>query len=260
VRGSIPILMYHDVTPTPEPEFRKYSLTPAEFDAQMRLLSDRGWIPVSLDRVLASRNDRAVLPARAIVITFDDGFQDCFTHAVPVLLEHAFLATFFFVSGLIGKTSAWLLPLRGIEPPIMSWSDIQELARLGFECGSHTMTHPHLPTLPENECRRELADSRKLLEDRLGRRIVHLAYPFGSYNEAVCHIAEREGYLSGCSTRTGVSDAGDDPFALHRVPVIGGETLVEFEASLLERRDPYTSVRGKLHHALAVIRSMAGAR
>jgi len=225
---SVPILMYHEVTPRPVPAFRKYALTPAALAAQMRWLALAGYVPITLDDLLAGRNGQKKLPGRPVVITFDDGFQDCAQQAAPILQAHGFTATFFLVAGLMGQGSEWLRATRGIELPLMDWSSARRLEAAGFQCEAHSLSHPHLAELDPAACRMELWDSRQRLEDELGHPVRHLAYPYGSYNDMVRATAAECGYLTACSVRIGLSSSDDDLLALHRVPVSGLESFVDF--------------------------------
>jgi peptidoglycan/xylan/chitin deacetylase (PgdA/CDA1 family) len=181
-----------------------------------------------------ARAGYAALPKRAVVITFDDGFQGCVDHAVPVLRSHGFTAVFYLVTGCMGQTSRWTQSDFGFDLPLMSWDAVRALAAEGFQCGAHTVSHPRLAGLDAARCRAELADGRRRLEDELGRPVVHLSYPFGSYTAAVQATAQESGFVSACSTRPGLSDANDDLLALHRVPVYGHVPLFDF-ISLLRR-------------------------
>lgn len=228
----VPILMYHQVAPRPAETFRKYTVTPRAFAAQMAWLALAGYAPVTLDRLVEARGGGRALPPRAVVITFDDGFQGCADYAVPVLRARGFTAVFFIVAGLVGGTSAWLLAERGVELAMMGWPTIRALDAAGFQIGAHTMSHPRLAGLAPADCRRELGDSRRRLEDELGRAVRHMAYPFGSYDEAARAAAAEAGYRSACSVRIGLSPAGDDPLALRRVPVLGQDSLLDFACRL----------------------------
>jgi peptidoglycan/xylan/chitin deacetylase (PgdA/CDA1 family) len=225
---NVPILMYHEVTPRPAPAFRKYALTPVAFAAQMRWLALAGYSPITLDDLLAGRGGQKKLPARPVVITFDDGFQDCAEYAAPILGVRGFTATFFLVAGLMGRGSEWLRATRGIELALMDWSSARRLEAAGFQCGAHSLSHPHLADLDPATCRTELWESRQRLEHELGHGVRHLAYPYGSYNDVVRATAAECGYQTACSVRIGLSTADDDPFALHRVPISGLESFVDF--------------------------------
>jgi peptidoglycan/xylan/chitin deacetylase (PgdA/CDA1 family) len=228
----VPVLMYHQITPRPHPAMLKYSVTPAKFRMQMAWLAWAGYRPVTLDAVLTARTGRGSLPRQPVVITFDDGFQDSWNFAVPVLQSRGFSAIFFLVAGLIGARSTWLLSEKGVEFPLLDWTAARGLEAAGLECGAHSMTHPRLAALDSAACRRELHDSRLRLEDRLGRPVIHLAYPFGSYDPRVRAAARETGYETACSVRIGLSPANDDPLALHRVPVLGTDSLADFVARL----------------------------
>jgi peptidoglycan/xylan/chitin deacetylase (PgdA/CDA1 family) len=242
---AMPILMYHQVTPRPMPAFRKYAVTPRMFAAQMHWLALNGYVSITLDRLLAHRSGRGALPKRPVIITFDDGFQDCLEHAVPILQTHGFTAIFYLVAGLMGKTSEWLIAERGVSFPLMDWTAARQLAAAGFQCGAHTLSHPRLADLGATACQVELCESRWLLEDRLGQEVRHLAYPFGSYDEQVRTLAIEAGYRSACSVRIGLSTPDDDLLALHRVPVIGQDSLLDFVCRLRTARIFTEALRGR---------------
>jgi peptidoglycan/xylan/chitin deacetylase (PgdA/CDA1 family) len=226
--SDIPILMYHQVTPRPLSTFGKYAVTPKAFAKQMRWLALAGYSPLKLDDLLSHPVDRKALPSRPIIITFDDGFRDSVEYAVPILQARSFSAIFYLVAGWMGGISRWLLSERGIEIPLMDWTTAQRLEAAGFQCGSHTVNHPRLAELSDADCREELLGSRKLLEDKLGHEVRHLAYPYGSFNERVREIAAETGYRSACSVRIGFAHANDDNLALPRVPVNGRDSLPDF--------------------------------
>ena len=247
MKTTIPILMYHQVTPRPHPALRKYAVTPRAFGAQMNWLTIAGYVPITLDRLLAHRIGHGSLPARSIVITFDDGFQDCVEHAVPILHARGFTAIFYLVAGLVGKTSRWLLPKRGVELPLIDWAAARRLEAAGFQCGSHSLSHPRLADLSSEACREELLGSRHLLEDHLGHEVSHLAYPFGSFNEKVRALVSEAGYRSASSVRIGLSPPEDDVLALHRVPITGQDSLLDFICRLHTARTFGEVLRAKAH-------------
>ncbi|MEK7785041.1 MAG: polysaccharide deacetylase family protein, partial [Chloroflexota bacterium] len=164
---AVPILMYHQVAPQSLPAFRKYTVTPKAFAAQMRWLALAGYVPIMLDDLLAARSGGSgCLPSRPVIITFDDGFQDCVDYAVPILQARGFRAIFYLVAGLMGRVSEWLITERGIELALIDWATARRLEAAGFQCGAHSLSHPHLANLDVAACRIELYESRRLLEDR----------------------------------------------------------------------------------------------
>jgi peptidoglycan/xylan/chitin deacetylase (PgdA/CDA1 family) len=160
-----------------------------------------------------------------VVITFDDGFQDCWDYAVPVLRERGFSALFFLVAGLVGRRSTWLLREKGVEFPLMDWTAARGLLDAGLECGAHSLSHP--------------------------------AYPFGSYDERVRAIAAEVGYRSACSVRIGLSKPDDDALALHRVPVSGREGLANFICRLRTGRRMSEVLRRRTRRSWARVHKLA---
>lgn len=224
----VPILMYHQVTPHGWPSFAKYTVTPAAFEAQMAWLAKARYKTIQMDQLLAYHAGHATLPARSVMITFDDGFQDCVNYAVPILQAYGFTATFFLVAGLVGKRSRWLVPHIGTEFALADWTAARQLEKAGFQCGAHGLNHMALTELSPSACQEELLQARLLLEDKLGHEVRDLAYPHGRYDERVRAIAQESGYRSACSVRIGRFRRSDDPLALPRVPVTGHDSLFDF--------------------------------
>ena len=229
---DVPVLMYHEVSPSPHPAFRRYTVTLRDFTRQMRWLAAFGYQPIDMDTLVRARQNHAPLPKRPVVITFDDGFQGCADHAIPVLRRHGFTAVFYLVAGLMGATSRWLRPELGMDLAIMSWDTARSLEAEGFQCGAHSLTHPRLAGLEASSLRTELVDARRRLEDELGRPVVHLAYPYGAFDQTVQAAAAEAGYVTACTTRPGRSGADDDLLALHRVTVYGHDSLLDFACRL----------------------------
>jgi peptidoglycan/xylan/chitin deacetylase (PgdA/CDA1 family) len=227
-RVDVPILMYHEVSPSPHPAFRRYTVTVRDFTRQMRWLAAFGYQPIDMDTLVHARQGHASLPKRPVIITFDDGFQGCADHAVPVLRTQGFTAMFYLVAGLMGRTSRWLRPELGMELPLMSWDTARSVAAEGFRFGAHTLTHPRLPGVDPARRRDELVHARGRMEDELGHSIVHLAYPYGDFDQIVQAAAAEAGYVTACSTRPGRSGPDDDLLALHRVTVYGHDSLLDF--------------------------------
>ena len=258
MRG-VPILMYHQVSSHPLPGFEKYTVAPRAFAAQMRWLARAGYVSVSLDALLAARAGGPALPHRAVVITFDDGFAEAVEHAAPVLQALGMTAVFFLVAGLMGGTSAWLRAERGIELPLIDWGTARELCATGFICGAHSVSHPRLAELPSAARRDELRRSRAMLEGGLGRRVDHLAYPYGSYDAEVRVAAADAGFRSACSVRIGLSGPDDDALALHRVPVTGGDGLADFICRVRTGRAAGELLQRKALGAWRALRSLVAA-
>jgi peptidoglycan/xylan/chitin deacetylase (PgdA/CDA1 family) len=256
--GPVPILAYHDVSPKPHPAFRRYSVTVNEFARQMRWLAVRGYQPIDMDALFAARSGRAPLPGRPVLITFDDGFQSCVDHAVPVLESHGFTAMFYLVTGLMGASSRWMAADPGVDLPLISWDVARQLVAAGHQCGAHSVTHPSLTALEGERRRAELVDGRRRMEDELGRTVVHFAYPFGAYDASTREDVARAGYVTACSTRPGLSPPDDDLLALHRITVHGGEPFVTFRCRVSTGRGVRDATRAALGGWLRRLTPRAG--
>jgi len=237
---KIPILMYHEVASVAAPGFAKYTVSPDSFRKQMRWLSRAGYQALNLDDLVGSPRS---LPSKPVVITFDDGFASCIEHTLPVLTDRAFPAIFYLVAGLIGGRSEWLMAERGFDLPIVDWPAVRALTTAGFLCGSHATTHPHLDHTRPEQCRWELTEARRVLEAEIGSAVVHLAYPFGGFNEGVRAMAAEAGYVTATTVEPRLSDASEDLLALPRLPITGSCSLVDF-ISLVRKGQ---TVRQRLH-------------
>jgi peptidoglycan/xylan/chitin deacetylase (PgdA/CDA1 family) len=251
--------MYHNVAPASAPGYARYTVTAPMFAAQMQWLALARYTTVTLGSLLDAWSRGAPLPKRPVVITFDDGFRDCLDFAVPVLRQHGFTALFYLVAGLVGQTSRWTLPSIGMAFPLMDWSGARELIEAGMECGAHSMTHPPLGERGPSDWHHELVEAREVLQDRLGGEIGHLAYPYGSVNPGVRSAARAAGYVSACTTEPGLVRPGDDLLSLRRVPVYGGESLLDFACRLRTAETSRQALRRRLPAgALALYRKLRG--
>lgn len=229
----VPILMYHSVAAAGSAAFRRYTVAPGEFAAQMGILAGLGYRTVTVAELARLRRLGRV-PPRTVALTFDDGYADFHRAALPVLRSHGFTATVYMATGFAGATSAGLDDFDDGDRPMLSWSQLAEAASEGIECAAHTVTHPELTTLPVRRMGAELRDSRREMEDRLGRPVTTLAYPFGYHDRRVRAAAEAAGYAAACAVDDLTSGASDDAFALPRLTVTPGLGAAGF-AALLDR-------------------------
>lgn len=262
VEGSsgVPILMYHEVTPTPASNFRFYSVTPEVFGRQMRFLARAGYSTLSLDDLAHRCASRAPLPSRSVIITFDDGFRSCIEHAVPHLERFGFSATFFVVAGLVGGGSQWLREILGHELPLADWGLLRWLSGRGFTCGAHSLSHPHLTQLSPDARQHELAESKRMLEAQLERPVAHLAYPYGEYDPEIRAMVQELGYRTACAVRGGLSGLDSDVYALRRIAVGGEDSMLDFAFRVRTARFPGEYLRAKGRGALAWARGLGGLR
>lgn len=223
-RRSVRILYYHSISDAP----MRSSVSPSLFAAQMELLAGRGYAVLALSDAVHRLAARGTLPQQAVVVTLDDGFRDNYDHAMPVLQRLGLPATVFLTAGYIGTSRLPTLTRTTFMPEPLDWKQVREMARHGIEFGSHTCTHPLLSQLPREMARRELGESRRVIENEIGQPVSLFCYPRGDFDHAVKALVREEGYVAACSTRPGVNDAGGDLYALRRTYVSRNDTPREF--------------------------------
>ena len=226
------ILMYHIVTEPQSAQEARYCCTPRRFEAQMRYLAEAGVRLLTLDEIADAFERRAAWPDGGVAITFDDGFADTFTNALPVLIRYRIPATMFAVSDLIGASNDWMSARGFPKRRLMSGSELKEMSTAGIAIGSHTCTHPRLPELDADAKRKEIRDSKTRLEEMLGRSVTAFAYPYGQFDGDARDAVEEAGYRIACSARSGFNAPGDDRYLLRRIEVFGGDNLWQFRQKL----------------------------
>ncbi len=235
-RGDgVPILMYHYIRINPVASDRAgfiLSVTPADFALQMRFLADNGFHAVTMAQVREYVLHGTPLPPKPIAITFDDGYDDAYTAARPVLEQYHLTATFFIITGFLNR------------PHYMTWTEVEALDREGMEIGSHTVDHKSLPHLSPLALHLEVASSRSDLETHLGHPVLDFSYPGGELNQAVVQAVSTAGYLSATTTKPGVARRGGNPLELPRLRVWGGMTMRQFANIVGEPLPNVSSVRG----------------
>ena len=192
-----------------------YSVTRAAFEEQMALLKELKIPVVSLAEVVSHVKKRQRWHRHVVCITFDDGFLTDYEVAFPVLQQYNFPATFFIT--IQNQTS----PER--------WQQWKRMAAAGFSLGSHTVSHPYLSLLPEVEIRRELTESKKIIEQETGAEVTFLAPPYGRYNRQLIKIAQECGYEALLTTNVGVNRYNADLFQLKRWTVRRKTSLKAFK-------------------------------
>ncbi|MBU4467562.1 MAG: polysaccharide deacetylase family protein [Candidatus Omnitrophica bacterium] len=172
------------------------------FEKQMAILAHR-WKPVSLLDLVSWIEGKMSLPRRAVVVTFDDGTEDNFTHAFPILSKYRIPATIFLSPGSITFNTLKL-------------DQIIQMHDNGITFGSHTYSHRYLPSLSLEQVHQELRKSKEWLE-KLIRPIEFLSYPAGGFTSEIVTIARKVGYRAACTTNRGLKRHPINPWALRRL-------------------------------------------
>ena len=190
-----PVLMYHSISPSTEPDPHRLRVHPGRLDGHLRLLRRLGLRGVSLTELVraADRGEAAGL----VGLTFDDGYTDFLDHAVPVLQRHGMTGTVYVVAGRMGEQNEWD---TGPRFDIMTADQVRAVAAAGQEVGSHTMTHARLAGADPDVLAAEVGESRRVLEDVLQAEVASFCYPYGSYDDAAADAVRAAGYDNACVT------------------------------------------------------------
>jgi peptidoglycan/xylan/chitin deacetylase (PgdA/CDA1 family) len=217
IDASAPILMYHSVSDVPTASTRALSVARATFAAQLNYLRQHGFTGLTFGELCQRRRTGQPVPPHSIVLTFDDGYADFIEEALPVILERGYPATVFVTTGWLhdaGPNAAGTSPDR-----MMTWAQLAELAAAGVEIGAHSHSHPQLDQLSVPRLQAELADSKHMLEDRLGQAIESLAYPYGYSTKRVREVAREVGYLQAAGVANALATPACDPFQVPRLTI-----------------------------------------
>ena len=217
------VLCYHNIDLS-SPKNSPYSVTSAQFADELKALKNTGFDFVSLEQVEAFYSSGKPLPSRSVLITFDDGHENIYKHAYPILRNLGIPWVLFVFPTAIGG---------GHEKGFMDWSDVQTLHKEGVAIGSHSFDHPFLtrpgsavstPAAYDAWLDKELVHSRKLIEEKLGARVSAFASPFGALNAVVQQHIRDSGYSLAFNVFGSNNDRTNDPLELNRIIVLAKDT------------------------------------
>jgi len=222
------ILTYHHVANPPEHHPKKnLFVSPREFSAQMSFFSQKGYRVVSLDQIHSALMGGEPLPQKSVAITFDDGFEDNFTNAFPILLRHGFPATIFMVSSCVRHGGS--VPNDKEAERYLSAAQLQTMAKQNIAIGSHSRTHTKLGRLPINDAMKEIASSKHELESILQKPVNWFCYPFGSFNPQIEESVRQAGFIGAVSVIRDNRIFKEQIYHLPRIMVMPNISLFKFE-------------------------------
>lgn len=211
-RVRVPILMYHYVGPLPQdadPLRTGLTVRTDEFRDQLTWLRREGYSSISFDQLFAALDEGAPLPDKPVILSFDDGYRDHFTVALPLLLEAGFAGTFFVISERVDAQ----------DPNHLDREQVAAMAAEGMTMESHSRSHRDLAGRDRDTLVFELLGSRETLEAYTGRAPVTVAWPFGSHDALARQVAREAGYRMAVSTRAGVLHSNTGLFDLARIRI-----------------------------------------
>lgn len=221
---AVPILMYHAVGPDPAPATLGLSVTPEAFAAQMEVVAERGFTPLTTAALATAWRTGGPLPARPLLVTFDDGYEGVHRYALPVLARHSFASTVFVSTGWLPGRHA----TGGALDTMLDWAQVRELADAGTEIGGHSHTHPQLDQLDARRLRFETLRCREIVGEELGTAPASFAYPYGYSSRRVRRTVREAGFTQALAVGNALARRRQGPYALERVTVRRSTGIEEF--------------------------------
>lgn len=208
-----PILMYHHVknhTENDDEVEKGLSVQIDNFKSQMNYLYQNSYKSISLDQLFSDGGQKNV------VITFDDGYKDVYKNAYPVMKQYGLTGTIFMIADFVGKER------------YLSWNELKELNSAGWQIESHTLSHPNLTNVSEEEAWDQIYESKSEIEKNIGRIVTFLSYPAGQYDKEIIELTQKASYTGAVGTDKGVENSIDGIYHLKRERVGGYSSLNDF--------------------------------
>lgn len=232
---NVPILMYHHISDAPTTNVLDHSLTvtTAMFNSQLAYLKRRGYHTITLNQLMDALYYGSPLPDKPIILTFDDGYDDAYKFAYPLLESHGFSGVFYIITGKVGWSGQ------------ATWDELRDMLANGMQIGSHTVHHVDMGLTYEDSpmlAQQEARDSQIDLQRHLAITIQHFCYPAGgpfkgtdvALQNSVVSLLAHLGYTDATTDPgpTGITQSSLGPLALLRLRVDGGSTLQHFMSSM----------------------------
>lgn len=207
--GAVPVLMYHGIGPATAKEWGNLLIAPELFEEHLKYMKDTGYRVVSVEE-LAERFSTNRDIKKYVALTFDDGYENNYRYAYPLLKKYGFTATFYIIRNALG----------GEE--YMNDGQIRAMLKDGMRVGSHTMSHSNLTIIGRDQYIREIQGSKMLLEQRFNIDVESISYPYGAYNGDVLREVAGARYKVGVAGKYGINTMdsfNEIPYAMNRVAI-----------------------------------------
>jgi peptidoglycan/xylan/chitin deacetylase (PgdA/CDA1 family) len=223
VEKKIPVMLYHRIIRRSDIKGRhKIYVYEDKFYRQMKLLKDSGYSSITFEDIHYNK----ALGNKNVIITFDDGYEDNYNIAFPILKEFGFTAVIFLVTGL--QQNEWGISAGEPALPMMNEFMLKEMLEYGFELGGHTQYHPDLTKTNTKKIIGEISGCKTDLEQRFQKSIISFAYPYGGINPEIKKLVAENGFIYGISTNTGPDNLFDDLLQIKRKEIGTRTTICSF--------------------------------
>jgi peptidoglycan/xylan/chitin deacetylase (PgdA/CDA1 family) len=222
---TVPILMYHYLSTPPagaDAIRLDLSVSPQNFEAHLAYLREAGYETISLNELSYALSQEMTLPAKPIIITFDDGYRDNYENAFPLLVKYDYTATFFIFTQ----------PIDTYNVNYLTWEMVIEMHQAGMEFGSHSYRHADLRNRDVDFLVYEILGSKEAIEERIGQPVRFFAYPSGQYDDLTIQVLDSANFWGAVTTHWGANQAYNQRFEMPRIRIRGSDTAVELEYKL----------------------------
>lgn len=216
--------MYHSISEHIGAEkHNKWRVKPEDFEKQMKWFYDNKWTSFTISQ-LVEQNE---IPKKSFVVTFDDGYEDNYLNAFPILQKYNFKATIYLVPNQ--KTNHWEEKNTSVLSNLLNEKQILEMQNSGLiEFGSHTLSHVNLSTITDEQLLSELKESKKEVENITKKECKAFAYPYGKFDDKIVQFVKDVGYKNATVVKRGLFEINDDVFTIKRVGILGSESFMDF--------------------------------
>lgn len=221
---KVRVLMYHSISEHIKKEkHNKWRVKPEDFEKQMNWFYKNNWKSFTITEI--TKLDK--IPEKSFIITFDDGFEDNFTNAFPILQKYNFKATIYLVPNQ--KANHWEEKNTSILSNLLNNEQILQMQNSGLiEFGSHTLSHVNLSTIIDEQLINELRESKKEVENITKKDCEAFAYPYGKFDDKIVQAVKNAGYKNATVVKRGLFEQNDDVFTIKRIGILGTESFFDF--------------------------------
>ncbi|MFD1175610.1 polysaccharide deacetylase family protein [Paenibacillus puldeungensis] len=215
---KIPVLAYHSVSNSGIKN--RFTVSTAEFQQQMKFLHDEGYKTISLEQFRAILQGKVKNNGKQILITFDDGYENTYTEAYPIMKQYGYIATLFVITDWMDGHN------------YINWDQAKLLHHSGWDIMPHTKNHKSLPLLTREDQLDEIRSAKQTIEKHLRSKVRVFAYPYGFRDKTTVDILKGNGFDYAFTFENGITDASQDPLLMKRLIVWGTKSLMSFEEEL----------------------------
>lgn len=218
------VFMYHSIVPHIENEkHNKWRVKPKDFEKQMELLFRNNWKSFTISEL--TKLDK--IPKKSFAITFDDGYENNYINAFPILQKYNFRATIYLVPN--HKSNHWEEKNTSVLSNLLNQKQILEMQNSGLiEFGSHTLSHVNLSKVDATQLEKELIESKREIEKITSKGCEAFAYPYGKFDETIIQAVKNAGYKNATIVKRGLFRKDDDVFTIKRIGILGTESFFDF--------------------------------